>query len=88
MKIKNKALLLALAMTLGVFSINAQTQPNSSDLIKKLEEAAGGWDNLWKQKDVQFDYLYHYFGPDIKDVSVERYILKENTLMQSILRIR
>ena len=29
-------------------------------LLLKLEEAAGGWDNLYNLGDVQFDYNYEY----------------------------
>jgi len=49
---------------------------DSSDpksIIQAIENAAGGWDNLWKLNDVEFIYTYHQPGNDKKDVSVEQY---------------
>jgi len=42
-------------------------------IIQAIENAAGGWDNLWKLNDVEFIYTYHQPANDKKDVSVEQY---------------
>ena len=43
-------------------------------VIQAIEAAAGGWDNLWELKDVEFTYTYHQLADDKKDVSTERYL--------------
>ncbi|MFY0601579.1 MAG: hypothetical protein JXR03_18025 [Cyclobacteriaceae bacterium] len=68
-----KAILLIPAVALCLL---VQAQPNATDLIKKMEETLGGWDKLWEQKDVQFDYDYTYPGKGVSDVSQERYIFE------------
>lgn len=52
----------------------AQT-PDPSDLIKQMEAKVGGWDKLWAQKDVEFQYNYVY-ADGKQDVSTERYIFE------------
>ncbi|TRX59067.1 hypothetical protein FNH22_11100 [Fulvivirga sp. M361] len=44
-----------------------------SSIIKAVEMAAGSWDKLWEQKDVEFNYQYLQ-ADGKKDISVERYI--------------
>jgi hypothetical protein len=72
---KSKTTLLIWAIILLV-STTSWSQPNATDLIKEMEATVGGWDKLWEQKDVQFDYDYHYPAQGIKDFSQERYIFE------------
>ncbi|MEL6538986.1 MAG: hypothetical protein AAFQ98_26455, partial [Bacteroidota bacterium] len=50
--------------------------PNPTQLLADMEEAVGGWDQLYSQRDVQFVYNYEYVGAGKKDVSEERYIFE------------
>lgn len=58
------------------FETYCQDKVNPTNLIKKMEVAVGGWDRLWEQKDVQFNYDYHYTMEGKRDVSIERYIFE------------
>ena len=66
---------LALALILTQFYSQAQ-DAKAKMLLEKVVTANGGWNKLYKLKDVQFDYNYEYVGADKKDVSVERYIFE------------
>ena len=46
---------------------------NAESIIKAIESAAGGWENLWKLNDVEFTYTYHQPETGKKDESVEQY---------------
>lgn len=72
MSIRKNTLLFGLAFGI-MLGASAQNE-DPTKLIQEMEEAVGGWNKLWDQKDVQFDYNYEYPGMDKKDVSVERYI--------------
>ncbi len=45
-----------------------------ASIIQAVEAAAGGWDNLWSLKDVEFTYHYHNPSEDKLDLSTERYM--------------
>lgn len=45
-----------------------------ASVIQALEASAGGWDNLWSLKDVEFTYSYHSPADDKLDLSTERYM--------------
>ena len=47
---------------------------NPTSIVQAVAAAAGGWNNLWKLRDVQFNYDYAYPGESIKDISLERYV--------------
>ncbi|QCX00894.1 hypothetical protein FGM00_12515 [Aggregatimonas sangjinii] len=42
-------------------------------MLAAVEQAQGGWDDLWNKKDVQYTYDYRYPN-NTADISVERYI--------------
>lgn len=71
-----KQTLLASLLLITVVSANGQTKKDPQKLIQQMQEATGGWEQLYALRDVEFDYKYHYPGPDIKDLSVERYIFE------------
>lgn len=71
----NKKILLLGTLMAIMWGANAQN-PNATTLITEMEEAVGGWNKLWEQNDVQFDYNYEYPGQGKKDVSQERYIFE------------
>lgn len=64
-----------LIFTFFSFTLIAQKK-NPTQLIQEMETALGGWDKLYAQHDVEFQYDYHYPGEDIRDVSTERYIFE------------
>lgn len=45
-------------------------------ILKAIEYAHGGWNDLWKKKDVQYTYNYYSTDADKTDLSTERYIFK------------
>lgn len=49
------------------------TTDEPKSMIEAIEATAGGWNNLWKQKDVEFNYEYLQADGKV-DKSVERYI--------------
>ena len=61
-------------VVLAATSVSAQT-PNPTELIQKMEAAMGGWDLLWSQNDVEFQYDYIY-ADGKADLSTERYIFE------------
>ncbi len=61
-------------MTLTAMSVSAQ-DTNPTELIQKMEAAMGGWDLLWSQNDVEFQYDYVY-ADGKADLSTERYIFE------------
>ena len=67
-------MLMLLALFFGAQQAKAQNDAKATELIKSLEKAAGGWNALWDQKDVEFEYDYSYPAKGVKDFSVERYI--------------
>ena len=74
--IRNLILIAVPVLALDFQDSWAQDEPNPTELIKKMEVASGTWNKLWEQKDVEFDYDYHYPKQNIKDVSKERYIFE------------
>ena len=47
---------------------------DAKSIIKAVEMASGGWDKLWEQKDVEFNYSYVYPQSGQEDLSMERYV--------------
>lgn len=45
-----------------------------STILAAIEQAHGGWNDLWTKKDVEFTYNYHYTDNGRADISTERYI--------------
>ncbi|NAY93038.1 hypothetical protein GTQ34_14025 [Muricauda sp. JGD-17] len=43
-------------------------------ILASIEYAHGGWGNLWKKHDVEYEYNYNYPTEGKSDVSIERYI--------------
>ena len=68
--------LLASVLTFGLTSAKTIDGPSPQKLIKKMEKAMGGWNKLYKLKDVQFAYNYEYPGQNKKDHSIEKYIFE------------
>ena len=52
----------------------AYNTDDPSSILAAIEEAHGGWNDLWAKKDVEFTYDYHYTSDGRADVSTERYI--------------
>ncbi|MEO9510596.1 MAG: DUF6503 family protein [Flavobacteriaceae bacterium] len=48
------------------------TRPKT--ILAAVAQTHGGWNDLWKKKDVEYTYDYRYTANDIADVSIERYI--------------
>jgi len=46
---------------------------NPETILAAVAKASGGWNNLWKKKDVQYTYDYRY-ADGKADISTERYI--------------
>lgn len=67
-------LLATLIFTLTSATVDGKSNPQK--LIKQMEKAMGGWNKLYKLKDVQFTYDYAYPDVNQKDLSVERYIFE------------
>jgi len=65
---------LLVILTVAVTFANAQ-DPNPTELLKKMEATMGGWDLLWSQNDVEFQYDY-VSGDGQADLSIERYIFE------------
>lgn len=63
------------ATALLIASITLAQSPNPTELLQEMETKVGGWDKLWAQKDVEFQYNYVY-ADGKKDVSTERYIFE------------
>ena len=55
---------------------NVTEEPTPQALIKSMEKAMGGWNKLYKLRDVQFTYNYEYPGQNKKDLSIEKYIFE------------
>lgn len=72
---KSQFILSLFLMGFITFANPVSAQNQATALLKKTEAAMGGWNKLYKQKDVEFTYLYEYPGKQ-KDVSVERYIFE------------
>lgn len=49
---------------------------NPQSILKAIEYAHGGWNDLWKKKDVQYTYNYYSTDTEKTDLSTERYIFK------------
>ena len=45
-------------------------------VLAAIEHAHGGWNDLWKKADVQYTYNYHSTDANKTDISIERYIFK------------
>ncbi len=68
---------LTLIITLLITGVAyGQSDAKAQALIQEMEQAAGGWDNLWGQRDVSYTYDYDYPGTGQKDLSTERYIFE------------
>jgi len=80
MKRIGEKVLYALAIMLCVaasFSTGfARQDKNPKKLIGDMQEATGNWDKLYSMNDVEFTYKYHYPGPNIMDLSTERYVFE------------
>lgn len=70
-----KTKLFLLLLLSSTFSY-AQIDEKSQQLIAEMETALGGWDQLWSQHDISYEYDYHYPGNGKKDISTERYIFE------------
>lgn len=64
------------ALTFSLTSTIIADTPNPQKLIKKMEKAMGGWNKLYKLKDVQFNYNYEYPDQNKRDYSLEKYIFE------------
>ena len=64
-----------LLLVLFTIQLNAQqADSKSKSLMSKMYDVTGDYADLWKKKDVQFDYLYDNFDAG-KDVSSEKFII-------------
>ena len=68
--------LLVSAVTFSLTSATIADGPTPQEMIKKMEKAMGGWNNMYDLKDVQFSYNYEYPGQNKRDHSIEKYIFE------------
>ena len=58
------------------FGLISESDNKATELIQKVEQAVGGWENLWTKNDVTYQYDYCYPQSGKCDVSEERYIFE------------